>query len=218
MAKSKSGKLNMAKQNKLQQVQKLLDTAHVSLESARQLLVEMAGKPGEDVGEVMDKAKEIGKVSTEGEEKIIEGVFDGQNMIGPDGKQYSVPANYASKSKLVVGDTLKLTIKSDGSFLYKQIGPVERGRMVGLLTKDDTTDEYRVVVGEKSWRVLLASITYFKGESGDEVVILVPKDREVEWAAVENIIKAAEVAARGQPPAAEAGAPSPQVEDIEDLG
>ncbi|MFH1426922.1 MAG: hypothetical protein ABIG60_00085, partial [Patescibacteria group bacterium] len=26
--------------------------------------------------------------------KIIEGVFDGENMIGPDGKQYSVPANY----------------------------------------------------------------------------------------------------------------------------
>lgn len=210
----------MAKQNKLQQIQKLLDTAHVSLESARQLLVEMAGKPDEDISEVMDKAKEIGKVSAEGEEKIIEGVFDGQNMIGPDGKQYSVPANYASKSKLVLGDTLKLTIKPDGSFLYKQIGPVERGRMVGLLTKDETTDEYRVVVGEKSFRVLLASITYFKGEPGDEVVILVPKDKEVEWAAVENIIKAAEVAARTQQQVAGQESPVPvqHVEEIEDLG
>ena len=58
--------------------------------------------------------------------KIIEGQFDGQNMIGPDGKVYPVPANYASKSKLVEGDTLKLTIAQDGSFIYKQIGPVER--------------------------------------------------------------------------------------------
>lgn len=211
----------MAKQNKLHQIQKLIDTAHVSLESARQLLVELAGKPEGDDTEVMDKAKEIGKESVEGEEKIIEGVFDGQNMIGPDGKQYSVPANYASKSKLVVGDTLKLTIKGDGTFLYKQIGPVERGRVVGILTKDETTDEYRVVGGDKSFRVLLASITYFKGEPGDEVVILVPKDREAEWAAVENIIKASEVAARNSAQAATNPAPAPEtdthVEDIDDL-
>jgi uncharacterized protein YrzB (UPF0473 family) len=39
--------------------------------------------------------------------------------------------------------------------------------------------------------VLLASITYFKGEAGDEVVILVPQNGETRWAAVENIIKTA---------------------------
>ncbi|MBA4320115.1 MAG: hypothetical protein C0412_17080, partial [Flavobacterium sp.] len=50
--------------------------------------------------------------------KVIEGVFDGENMIGPDGKQYSVPSNYASKSKLVEGDILKLTITSRGNFIY----------------------------------------------------------------------------------------------------
>ena len=33
-----------------------------------------------------------------------------QIMIGPDGKNYPVPANYASKSKLIEGDILKLTI------------------------------------------------------------------------------------------------------------
>ena len=47
----------------------------------------------------------------------MEGVFDGQNMMGPDGKKYPVPANYASKSKLVEGDVLKLTISDDGSFI-----------------------------------------------------------------------------------------------------
>ncbi|MBU1146566.1 hypothetical protein KKD80_03410, partial [Patescibacteria group bacterium] len=40
-------------------------------------------------------------------ERIMEGVFNGQNMIGADGKEYLVPANYASKSKLVEGDILK---------------------------------------------------------------------------------------------------------------
>jgi hypothetical protein len=212
----------MAKQNKLSQIQKLLDTAHVSLEGARQLLVELIGHKDNEAVEVSDKAREVGKESVEGEEKIIEGVFDGQNMIGPDGKQYSVPANYASKSKLVVGDTLKLTIKADGTFLYKQIGPVERARIVGILAKDETTDEFRVIVGDKAFRVLLASITYFKGESGDEVVILIPKDKESEWAAVENIIKASEVAAREKQQQAGQDQAKPeeagQVEEIEDLG
>ncbi|MFA5135203.1 MAG: hypothetical protein WC505_05490 [Patescibacteria group bacterium] len=217
----------MPNQNKLDQIRKLLDTAHVSLESARQLLVQVVGKNDTEALEVASRAKEVGSESVQGTEKIIEGIFDGQHMVGPDGKQYSVPANYASKSKLVVGDTLKLTIKDDGSFLYKQIGPIERGRLVGLLTRDETTDEYRVVVGDRSYKVLLASITYFRGEAGDEVVILVPKDRETEWAAVENIIKAAggagEQPAAGGVPTVQIAAdqateqPAGQVEDIEEL-
>ncbi|MDP2683797.1 MAG: hypothetical protein Q8P20_01950 [bacterium] len=181
----------MSKQNKLTQINKLINSAHVSLENARQLLSTLVDKGAVDATSTAaeDKAKEIGSIHVEGNEKIVEGIFDGQNMFGPDGKQYSIPANYASKSKLVCGDTLKLTIMPDGTFLYKQIGPVDRNRLVGVLAKDDTTDEYRVIVGDKIFKVLLASITYFKGEAGDEVVILVPKEKECEWAAVENIIK-----------------------------
>ncbi len=57
-------------------------------------------------------------------------------MIGADGKQYPVPANYASKSKIVEGDMLKLTITPEGSFIYKQIGPVERRRLIGVVNQD----------------------------------------------------------------------------------
>ncbi|MBI5467471.1 MAG: hypothetical protein HY975_04675 [Candidatus Kerfeldbacteria bacterium] len=121
--------------------------------------------------------------------RVIEGTFDGQNMVGPDGKQYSVPANYASKSKLVEGDVLKLTITKDGSFIYKQIGPIERQRLIGTLNRDEVTGEYRVVSGDITYKVLLASITYFKGEPGDDVVVLLPATGEARWAAVENIIK-----------------------------
>lgn len=121
--------------------------------------------------------------------RVIEGVFDGQNMVGPDGKQYSVPANYASKSKLVEGDVLKLTITRDGSFIYKQIGPVERQRQIGALIRDEVTAEYKVDIAGRQYKVLLASITYFKGEAGDDAVILIPKEGETRWAAVENIIK-----------------------------
>lgn len=120
--------------------------------------------------------------------KIIEGVFDGENMIGPDGKQYGMPANYASKSKLVEGDIMKLIITDRGTFIYKQIGPTERQRIVGELEQDSSGNFY-VKYNDKKWRVLTASVTYYKGQSGDETVILVPKNGESKWAAVENIIR-----------------------------
>ncbi len=121
--------------------------------------------------------------------RIIEGVFDGYQMIGPDGSKYSVPANYSSKSKLVEGDLLKLTIAPDGSFIYKQIRPIDRERMMGKLVRDKETGEYRVLVEKKLFKVLLASVTYYHGDVGDEVVILVPKGGASAWASIDNIIK-----------------------------
>ncbi|MFO0705194.1 MAG: hypothetical protein U0517_04535 [Candidatus Andersenbacteria bacterium] len=125
------------------------------------------------------------------ERSVVEGVFDGQSMIGADKKIYPVPANYASKSKLVEGDTLKLTIVEDGSFIYKQIGPVERKTVRGVLVRDDR-GEYRVTAGNKQYRVLLASVTYFKGVPDDEVTLVLPASGSASWAAIENIIKASD--------------------------
>lgn len=122
------------------------------------------------------------------EGKIIEGVFDGQNMIGSDGKTYIVPPNYASKSKLVEGDIMKLTIQPNGSFLYKQIGPIERQRVMGVLTKDEITTDWKVIAEGKKYNILTASVTYFKGQNGDDCVVLIPKNAPSKWAAVENII------------------------------
>lgn len=121
--------------------------------------------------------------------RVIEGVFDGQNMVGSDGKIYTVPPNYASKSKLVEGDLLKLTITPKGSFIYKQIGPIERSRVIASLGYDVTINEYYAVTDNRRWSIIKASVTYYKGEPGDEVVLLVPKNAPSKWAAVENIIK-----------------------------
>lgn len=124
----------------------------------------------------------------DGDSRIIEGVFDGENMIGGDGKQYSIPANYASKSKLIEGDVLKLTIAPNGSFVYKQIGPIDRKRVVGKLVQMANGNFY-VENEDKRWKVLTASVTYYRGSSGDEVIILVPKVGESNWAAVDNIVR-----------------------------
>jgi hypothetical protein len=121
-------------------------------------------------------------------ERIMEGVFNGQNMIGADGKEYLVPSNYASKSKLVEGDILKLTINARGNFLFKQIGPMERNRVIGSLEASESGG-WTVSSGGKKWKVLTAPVTYFKGETGDEAIILIPKNTPSKWAAVENVIK-----------------------------
>jgi hypothetical protein len=107
-------------------------------------------------------------------------------MLGPDGKIYPVPANYASKSKLVEGDRLKLTIAEDGSFIFKQIGPVERKKLIGALSFENNI--YSVAAEGKNYHVLYASVTYFKAKPGDRVTIVVPAGEVSKWAAIENII------------------------------
>lgn len=128
-------------------------------------------------------------VEKNGNEKIVEGVFDGRNMVAGDGAVYDVPANYASKSKLVEGDILKLTINNLGAFVYKQIKPIDRQRQRGILEQDATNLQFYSVVGKKRWRLLTASVTYYKGEIGDEVIFLTPAQGSSHWAAVENIVK-----------------------------
>jgi hypothetical protein len=175
----------MSKSSKIALLKEILESAESSIRSAKQMLNEIIGQDGTSQFAKMAEKVSSAKVH-EGQQIIIEGVFDGQNMVGPDKKVYSVPANYASKSKLVPGDILKLTITEDGTFLYKQIGPVERKKIVGTLTFDD--GQYRVLAGGKSFKVLLASVTYFKADIGDRVTIIVPEMEETEWAAIENVL------------------------------
>lgn len=186
----------------------MLESAEKSIQSGKQLLREMMGGKAPP-GAPPAIAEKVKSLSISGMGKVIEGIFDGQNMMGPDGKKYPVPANYASKSKLVEGDVLKLTIADDGSFIYKQIGPVERVKKIGILAVEPN-GEYRVSAAGKSYKVLLASLTYFKAEPGDELTIVVPKEEEGEWAAVENVIRKA-----GEGPAAGLGAGRRGNDDLE---
>jgi hypothetical protein len=167
------------KDQKIQTLREMIYNAEKTLSGAKAMLLQLEGK------------KKVGrkKKAEDGEEgRIIEGTFDGQLMIGADGKQYPVPSNYASKSKLVEGDMLKLTITPDGSFIYKQIGPVERTRVIGT-TNQDSDGNYFIVADGKPFKVLLASITYFKVEPGDEVTLVIPRDIDSVWGSIENVIQ-----------------------------
>lgn len=161
-------------EKQIKRLRALIQEAETSLGAANELLISLVG----------DDEKVTPVVQDDNLGKVIEGVFDGQNMVGSDGKTYPVPANYASKSKLVQGDILKLTIADDGAFLYKQIGPVPRKQVVGTLKLEN--GHYLVEAGEHQYRVLLASVTYFKAKPGDQVSVNVPEDDSAaEWAALE---------------------------------
>jgi hypothetical protein len=159
----------------IKRLRSLIQEAETNLAAANELLISIVGEDAD----AAPKSKEEAPVG-----KVIEGVFDGQNMVGSDGKTYPVPANYASKSKLVQGDILKLTITEDGTFMYKQIGPVPRKQIVGGLKLEN--GHYFVSAGDRDYRVLLASVTYFKAKPGDQVSANVPEDdSHAEWAALE---------------------------------
>ncbi len=161
-------------EKQIKRLRSLIQEAETNLGAANELLISLLGDD-ERISQI--PTEEVGG-------KIIEGVFDGQNMVGSDGKTYPVPANYASKSKLVQGDILKLTIAEDGAFMYKQIGPVPRKQVVGTLKLEK--GHYFVDVVGREYRVLLASVTYFKAKPGDQVSVNLPEeDDNVEWAAIE---------------------------------
>ena len=188
---------------KLVRVKELVENAESALKVAKQLLADAMGlHEGEKIeAEVYkEKAATVTK-ETSSTGKVIEGVFDGQSMVDKKGTVYPVPANYASKSKLIPGDVLKLTVTEEGKFLYKQIGPVERKTIVGPLVYND--GKYQVLANDKAYNVLLASVTYFRAEVGDEVTLIIPLHEDSDWGAIEAVLPKFNEEERNEVPAEE---------------
>src|SRR3989304_4789743 len=114
----------MAKKN-IDLISQALGAAESSIRLAKQLLSEMEGSSGTQT--TKDKLEELPGIT---------GIFDGESMVAQDGQTFPVPANYASKSMLVVGDTLKL-VEEGKEKRFKQIEHVRRHKTSGMLTKKD---------------------------------------------------------------------------------
>lgn len=121
----------------------------------------------------------------------VVGKFDGESIVTEKGQKHYVPPNYSSKSRLVVGDTLRMIGQGEKA-LFKQIEKKERIKVSGVLTKKD--GQWAAVAEEGSFFVLPVSVKYFKGEIGDEVEVIIPKDYKTakpKWAALEQVVKPA---------------------------
>jgi hypothetical protein len=177
----------MKKDELILKIRESLASAKSSLSAAEkwsQSLAKELGAP-EDMIEARAHKLKITEV-VEADESVVEGIFDGQNMVAPDGTQYPVPANYASKSKLIEGDQLKLTIQPNGAFIYKQVELIPRQLVTGHLILEGS--QYKVLVDDKEYKVLYASVTFFRTNVGDMVTIIVPEEESSTWAAIENVL------------------------------
>ncbi|MCK9272529.1 hypothetical protein M0P65_03210 [Candidatus Gracilibacteria bacterium] len=169
---------------KLIAIKDFIASSEKSMNSAKKILATMIDP--KSLGK--DFEFDMGNLNSydSGEDKVVEGVFTGESMLGSDSNIYPVPQNYASKSHLVQGSKLKAIIKPDGKIQYKIIEEIEYETKVGIIAKNK--DKYQVIADGKSYNILLAVITYLKAELGDSVSIRIPKGKDATFAAVESVL------------------------------
>jgi hypothetical protein len=117
----------------------------------------------------------------------VDGIFNGEHMVGETGQIYEVPKNYASKSKLVEGDHLRMSYSTDGQLVYKQIGPVDRVSKTGKIVGEN--GNWMVQLENKTYKILPAAASFYKIQEGDTVEVFLPSDGETEWAAIDHIVE-----------------------------
>lgn len=179
----------MSQQQKLSDLKEMISSMERTLFAARTIIAELSGEePIMSSRNFMRTQSEAMPSAIRGDEegKVIIGAFDGQGMSDEGGEQYPVPVNYASKSKIVVGDKMKLTITPSGKFVYKQIGPVNRVNVLGPLTCEE--GQYKVLSAGKEYLILTASITFHKAMIGDEISILLPEGVDAKWGALDAVV------------------------------
>lgn len=167
----------------LRALSELINTAERSLHHAKNLMSQVLGKKASEEEVHFPEGLHAYK---HGKSKVIEGIFNGKDMLGTDKKVYPVPANYASKSKIVEGSKLKATIKADGSFQYKIIDEIDFDMMTGTLIKDG--DRFVVITQGGIYQVIPASVTYLQAKIGDRVSIRVPQGIKATYATIDALV------------------------------
>ncbi len=171
---------------KIKAIRDFIISAESSIKNAKKILKDLLEENNIDLNsEIKLDTKWLNSYNS-WDSKIIEWVFSWEEMLWSDKNKYPVPVNYASKSKLVQWDKLKLTILNNWKMLYKQIAPIEREIKVWLLTQDKW--KYQVIAEWVHYSVLTAAVTHFKAEIWDSISVIVPKGKEATFAAIEAVI------------------------------
>lgn len=172
----------MQNEQQIKALYDLIKSAESSIRSAKKILSSLTGDNLNDI----DFSGVPMSSYNSWDEKIVEGVFTWESMLWPDGNTYPVPQNYASKSLLVQWSRLKAIIESNGRIKYKIIEEIPFETGLGVVTKNG--DRYEIATDKKTYKVLVAAITFHKCEIGDTVSIRTPKDKDATYAAIESLI------------------------------
>lgn len=180
---------------KISSILSLIEISQNNLKLAKEQLLAFAGE--KDIALTMTTDSEAVRRAVNPEEydalEVVEGHFDGENMIGDNGKSYPVPPNYASKTQLIIGDRMKRILTTTRES-FKLIKPAERQRVVGEFQIDPNQDIYMVVVDglDQPVRVLKASATFAMKNLGlqisDKVAVIIPKDSTPIWGALSSVV------------------------------
>ena len=176
----------MENKKTIEAIRDFIITAEKSIKNANKLLKSVLEQEGISLNSPVSlDASDMNSYMSD-DSKIIEGVFTWEEMLGSDGNKYPVPVNYASKSKLVQGDKLKLTIAPNGKMLYKQIAPIERETKAGLLIKEK--EKFQVIADGQTYDLLTAAVTHFKAEIWDNISVIIPKWKAATFAAIDMVL------------------------------
>ncbi len=166
-------------QTDIQRINQALSAAISSINLAKNLLKDIEG------------SSQQSRIDTREIEGIV-GVFDGTYLITADGQKIEVPVNYASKSKIVFGDTLKMVEDQDKK-LFKQIERVKRLHKVGILSKKD--GQMVVVTGDGTYNILQVAVEFYGLTEGGQVQILIPEENvHAPFAAIDKNLEEATIA------------------------
>ncbi len=168
-------------EQKIKALRDLIHSAENSIHSAKKILKSFLW---EDENE--EANMEGLSTYSSGTDKIVEGVFTGESMLGSDGNIYPIPQNYASKSLLVQWSKIKAIISPSGKIVYKIIGEIPHETKIGLITKNG--EKYQITTDTKTYNVLLAAITFHHCNVGDSVTIRVPEWKDATYAVIEAVI------------------------------
>jgi hypothetical protein len=197
----------MSANKKLDTILSLLEMCESNLKSAKALLSQYL------VPETSYKNPSFNPAPAQEEgSEVMDGYFDGENMVGDNGQIYAIPQNYASKSQLVVGDRMKWTLVKDPigngyKEMYKLTQPVLREKVIGRFIIDGNT--YAVIVDNYTTpiKILKASATFAMKnmglQIGGEVAMYIPKTGNPAWGAFISVVNPNNPAMTGMPRAVE---------------
>jgi hypothetical protein len=178
---------------KMQTIFSLIEIAETNLKNAKNLLQQMIDD-GSIAPSRMSEAMGNSKISKEEEQatEVVEGYFDGEYMIGDNGRTYLVPQNYASKTQLVVGDRMKWILTPTRE-IFKLIQPAPREKVEGVFGIDGDSYIVNIEGIQNPVRILKASATFAMKtqdlKPGDIVSILIPRDTTPIWGAFLTVVK-----------------------------
>jgi hypothetical protein len=176
---------------KLETALSLIEVLENNLKTVKNMLKQMVDERG--VRMESHPTKTTMKNVEEGNAlEVVEGYFDGENMIDDNTQIYPVPQNYASKTQLVIGDRMKWILTPERE-IFKLIHPTSRKRISGNFNIEG--ENYVVLCDEypNPIKILKASATYaIKNlglKIGDIVTLYIPENSTPVWGAFISVVK-----------------------------